>query len=66
MLQKNDLTVEEVAARRAELRKMKELMFRAEVKAKRVAKIKSKTYRRLRRKEKEKMSAGLAGEEETE
>ena len=55
MLEMNKLSVEEVAQRRGELRKMRELMFRAEIKAKRVGKIKSKTYRRLRRKEKERL-----------
>ncbi|KAF9503812.1 hypothetical protein BS47DRAFT_1402036 [Hydnum rufescens UP504] len=35
-LQMSNLTIEEVAARRAELRQMRELMFRAEAKAKRV------------------------------
>jgi U3 small nucleolar RNA-associated protein 14 len=34
---------------------MRELMFRAEIKARRVKKIKSKTYRRLKRKEKERL-----------
>ena len=53
MLQLNQLSVEEVAQRRGELRKMRELMFRAEFKARRSGKIKSKTYRRMRRKEKE-------------
>jgi U3 small nucleolar RNA-associated protein 14 len=57
----NHLSVEEVAARRAELRKMRELMFRAEAKAKRVSKIKSKTYRRMKKKEKEKLSKKLDG-----
>ncbi len=51
----NNLSVEEVAQRRAELRKTRELMFRAEIKAKRVAKIKSKTYRKIKRKEKERL-----------
>ena len=53
-LKMNHLSAEEVAARRAEIMKTRELMFRAEMKAKRVAKIKSKTYRRLRRRAKEK------------
>ncbi|KAK7463472.1 hypothetical protein VKT23_006821 [Stygiomarasmius scandens] len=53
MLKANALSVEEVAERRRELRRMRELMFRAEVKAKRVKKIKSKVYRRLRRKERD-------------
>ncbi|KAF5390809.1 hypothetical protein D9757_004426 [Collybiopsis confluens] len=52
-LLENTLSVEEVAERRKELRKMRELLFRAEVKARRVKKIKSKVYRRLRRKERE-------------
>lgn len=58
-LKMNHLSVEEVAERRAELAKMRELMFRAEAKAKRVAKIKSKTYRRIKKKEKAKLAAKL-------
>ncbi|KDQ20262.1 hypothetical protein BOTBODRAFT_392238 [Botryobasidium botryosum FD-172 SS1] len=58
-LKMKDLTVEEVTARRAELRQMRELMFRAEAKAKRVAKIKSKTYRRIQKKEREKNTLNL-------
>ena len=50
MLQMKQLSTEEIAQRRGELRKMRELMFRAEVKARRVGKIKSKTYRRQKRK----------------
>ena len=53
MLQMNQVSVEEVAQRRGELRKMRELMFRAEFKARHAGKIKSKTYRRIKRKEKE-------------
>jgi U3 small nucleolar RNA-associated protein 14 len=53
------LTIEEVAARRAELRHMRELMFRAEAKAKRVAKIKSKTYRKIHKKAREKNALTL-------
>ena len=34
---------------------MRELLFRAEIKARRVKKIKSKTYRRLKQKEKERL-----------
>jgi len=45
-----------VARRRAELRQMRELMFRAEIKARRINKIKSKTYRKIKRKEKEKLN----------
>ena len=53
-LKMNHLSTEEVASRRAEIMKSRELLFRAEAKAKRIAKIKSKTYRRLRRRDKEK------------
>lgn len=52
----NKLPVEEVLRRRAELRKMRELLFREEIKAKRIAKIKSKTYRRVHRKERERLA----------
>lgn len=65
-LKMNHLSVEEVAERRAELAKMRELMFRAESKAKRVAKIKSKTYRRLKKKEKAKLAAKLGELEDDE
>ncbi|EPQ61400.1 hypothetical protein GLOTRDRAFT_82774 [Gloeophyllum trabeum ATCC 11539] len=58
-LMMNDLSVEEVAARRAELRKMRDLVFRADIKAKRIAKIKSKTFRKIKKKEKEKLMAQL-------
>ena len=54
-----DLTEEEIAERRIELRKMRELAFRADAKAKRVAKIKSKAYRRIQKKSKEKLMAKL-------
>ena len=64
-LKLNHLTVEEVAERRGELRKMRELMFRAEAKAKRVAKIKSKTYRKILRKGRERIK-GLIKEADGE
>jgi U3 small nucleolar RNA-associated protein 14 len=54
-LKLNKLTVEEVEAKRKELRMMRELMFRHEIKNKRLKKIKSKSYRKLQRKEKEKL-----------
>ncbi|KAI8990666.1 Utp14 protein-domain-containing protein [Trametes punicea] len=64
-LKMNHLSVEEVAARRAELAKMRDLMFRAEAKAKRIAKIKSKTYRRIKKKERARLAAKLGeGEDE--
>ena len=42
---------------------MRELMFRADTKAKRLAKIKSKTYRRLKKKQKQKLMEKLDGED---
>ncbi|KIV99368.1 uncharacterized protein PV09_08913 [Verruconis gallopava] len=53
----NKLPLEEVQARRAELRKARELLFREEVRAKRIKKIKSKAFRRIKRKEKERLAA---------
>ncbi|KAM5539977.1 hypothetical protein V8D89_006480 [Ganoderma adspersum] len=58
-LKMNHLSVEEVATRRAELAKMRDLMFRAEAKAKRIAKIKSKTYRRIKKKERTRLAEKL-------
>ncbi|MCJ1445833.1 MAG: hypothetical protein MMC23_006338 [Stictis urceolatum] len=47
------MPIEEVQARRAELRRARELLFREERKAKRIKSIKSKAYRRVHRKERE-------------
>lgn len=58
-LKMNHLSVEEVAARRAELLRTRELMFRADAKAKRVARIKSKAFRRIRKKQREKLGEEL-------
>lgn len=52
-LEAQELSIEEIAARRDNLRQLRELMFRAESRAKRVAKIKSKTFRKLARKRQE-------------
>jgi len=54
-LQTNKLPLEEVMRRQAQLRKERELLFREEVRAKRIKKIKSKSYRRVHRKERERM-----------
>lgn len=54
-LQARALPIEEIQARRAELRKRRDLLFREEVRAKRIKKIKSKSYRRVHRKEREKL-----------
>ncbi|KAJ7123340.1 Utp14-domain-containing protein [Mycena filopes] len=61
------LSPEEVAQRRGELRQMRELAFRGEVKARRVAKIKSKVYRKIARGKKERAErAGVDGEEDND
>ncbi|KAG8736053.1 hypothetical protein FRC10_009857 [Ceratobasidium sp. 414] len=58
---------EDLAARRAQLRATRELMFRADIKAKRVAKIKSKAYRRMKKREREKLAEiGMDNEGEDE
>ncbi|KAG9038802.1 hypothetical protein FRB95_014351 [Tulasnella sp. JGI-2019a] len=53
-LKPKELSLDEIKSRRLEIRRAKALMDRAQVKAARVAKIKSKTYRKLRRKQAEK------------
>ncbi|KAJ2792552.1 hypothetical protein GGI18_000319 [Coemansia linderi] len=52
-LELKSLSPEEVRQRQRELRMMRELMFRSERKAKRMAKIKSKAYRRILKKDKD-------------
>ncbi|PWN34096.1 Utp14-domain-containing protein [Meira miltonrushii] len=47
------MSADEIRRRTGELRRMRELLFREEQKAKRVSKIKSKTYRRIARKQKQ-------------
>jgi len=49
-LETNKLSVEDVKARRDQLRMARELLFREEAKAKRIKKIKSKSYRKVHRK----------------
>jgi U3 small nucleolar RNA-associated protein 14 len=55
ILQTNKLPIEEVERRRAQLRMERELLFREEVRSKRIKKIKSKAYRRIHRKERERL-----------
>lgn len=55
-LERNTLSVQEVQTRRAELRRARELLFREEVRSRRIKKIKSKSYRRVHRKEREKVA----------
>ena len=52
----NELSAEEVAQRRAELIRMKNLLFYREMKARRQNKINSKTYRRILKKQKERQA----------
>jgi U3 small nucleolar RNA-associated protein 14 len=56
-LKTNKMPLEEVQARRAELRRARELLFREEIRSKRVKKIKSKAFRRVHRKERERLNA---------
>ena len=53
-LPSNNISLEEVQARRAELRRARDLLFREEKRAKRIKKIKSKSYRKVHRKDREK------------
>jgi len=53
-LESNKMSIEEVKSRRDQLRMARELLFREEVKAKRIKKIKSKSYRKVHRKQREK------------
>ena len=53
-LHEKKVPLAEVQARRAELRRARDLVFREELKARRIKKIKSKSYRRVHRKEREK------------
>jgi U3 small nucleolar RNA-associated protein 14 len=58
-LEMHKLTVEEVAARAAQLAKMRSLMFYQEIKDKRQSKIKSRKYRKILKKQKEKGKMSL-------
>ncbi|KAF8603940.1 small-subunit processome [Ceratobasidium sp. AG-I] len=65
------ISPDDLASRRAQLRATRELMFRADAKAKRVAKIKSKAFRRMKKREREKqgeaaMELGLDDVDEEE
>lgn len=53
-LETNKMSLEEVKERRVQLRMARELLFREEAKAKRIKKIKSKSYRKVHRKQREK------------
>ncbi|CDH11223.1 related to U3 small nucleolar RNA-associated protein 14 [Zygosaccharomyces bailii ISA1307] len=62
------ISPEEMKRRTAEMRLLRELMFREERKAKRLKKIKSKTYRRIKKKEmlKNKALAGVSDESDVD
>ena len=52
-LQMNKMPLAEVQLRRAELRRARSLLFREEIRSKRIKKIKSKSFRKVHRKERE-------------
>lgn len=56
-LEQKSIPLEEVRARRAQLRMARDLMFREEIRARRIKKIKSKAYRRVHRKERDRKEA---------
>ncbi|RPB01097.1 Utp14-domain-containing protein [Choiromyces venosus 120613-1] len=58
-LKTNKLSVEEVQKRTAELRLARELLYREEIKAKRIKKIKSKSYHRILKKERTKQQNAI-------
>ncbi|KAH8832525.1 Utp14-domain-containing protein [Flagelloscypha sp. PMI_526] len=65
-LQRNEISREELQKRRQHLRQMRDLTLRAEQKAARANKIKSKVYRKLRRKEKAKLNQTNDDEDQEE
>ena len=65
----NELTVEEIESRRAQIAKMKSLMFYQEQKAKRTKKIKSKLFHKIRNKQnerKERLAGGGDADDEVD
>lgn len=61
LLRARDLSAEEMAQRQGELSKVRALLFYEQMKRHRINKIKSKAYRRIRKKQKERHE-GVAGE----
>jgi U3 small nucleolar RNA-associated protein 14 len=53
-LETKNMSIEDVKAKRAQLRMARDLLFREEAKSKRIKKIKSKSYRKVHRKQREK------------
>eukprot|EP00737_Agarophyton_chilense_P002379 gb/GEZJ01002707.1/.p1 GENE.gb/GEZJ01002707.1/~~gb/GEZJ01002707.1/.p1 ORF type:complete len:959 (+),score=250.51 gb/GEZJ01002707.1/:250-3126(+) len=62
----SEVSKEEVMERRRQMAKMRSLMFHYERKMKRIKKIKSKKYRRMMKKEREKVSEMVGSEDEQE
>jgi U3 small nucleolar RNA-associated protein 14 len=58
-LPENNVTIDEILAKRADLRRARELMYQEEKRSKRIKKIKSKTYRRIHRKERQRRLADM-------
>ena len=61
-LEANRPSLEEIQAQRADLRRARDLLFREEQRAKRIKKIKSKTYRKVHRRDRDRLA--LRGAEE--
>jgi U3 small nucleolar RNA-associated protein 14 len=61
-LHEKEIPLADVQARRAELRRARDLMFREEIRARRIKKIKSKAFRRVHRKEREKAEQLVAAQ----
>ena len=55
-LETRKIPLEEIRARQAELRKARDLLFREEIRARRINKIKSKSFRRVHRKARDKVA----------
>ena len=66
LLASNGVSAQEVAERRAEVRRMKELVYRAELKSRRANKIKSRVYRKIKRREKDAVSGDVDDAEDEE
>lgn len=58
-LKTNKMSIEEVQARTAQLRLARELLYREEAKAKRLKKIKSKSYHRIKKRERKKQEQAM-------
>ncbi|TQS36594.1 hypothetical protein Golomagni_02950 [Golovinomyces magnicellulatus] len=55
-LETNKMSLEEIKSRRYQLRMARELLYREEARSKRIKKIKSKSYRKVHRKQREKLA----------